>query len=154
MLLYDLTSTYVEGAAEKNPMVRLGYSRDHRPDCEQLVIALIVFGPRKLPELGKSLGQGLAHFRRASEDFKRQWEDEVAIERQKIESPDPPSYQSSHGSEPSQASAVAETSALEATSDVSNAPADTVGRHDEVAVESGVAAGPHTIEKEPVRDWF
>ena len=42
VLLYDLTSTFVEGAAEKNPMVRRGYSRDHRPDCEQLVIALIV----------------------------------------------------------------------------------------------------------------
>src|SRR6202790_1231384 len=42
VLLYDLTSTYVEGAAEKNPMVRRGYSRDHRPDCEQLGIALIV----------------------------------------------------------------------------------------------------------------
>jgi transposase len=42
LLLYDLTSTYVEGAAEKNPLVRHGYSRDHRPDCEQLVIALIV----------------------------------------------------------------------------------------------------------------
>src|SRR5215210_7869693 len=42
VLLYGLTSTYVEGAAEKNPMVRRGYSRDHRPDCEQLVIALIV----------------------------------------------------------------------------------------------------------------
>jgi len=42
VLLYDLTSTYVEGAAERNPMVRRGYSRDHRPDCEQLVIAPIV----------------------------------------------------------------------------------------------------------------
>jgi transposase len=42
VLLYDLTSTYVEGAAEENPMVRRGYSRDHRPDCEQLVLALIV----------------------------------------------------------------------------------------------------------------
>ena len=42
VLLYDLTSSYVEGAAEKNPMIRRGYSRDHRPDCEQLVIALIV----------------------------------------------------------------------------------------------------------------
>src|SRR5437867_1585367 len=46
VLLYDLTSTYVEGAAEKNPMVRRGYSRDHRPDCEQLVIALIVNNER------------------------------------------------------------------------------------------------------------
>ena len=42
VLLYDLTSTYVEGAAEKNPMMVRGYSRDHRPDCEQMVIALIV----------------------------------------------------------------------------------------------------------------
>ena len=42
VLLYDLTSTHVEGAAEKNPMMRRGYSRDHCPDCEQIVIALIV----------------------------------------------------------------------------------------------------------------
>jgi transposase len=42
VLLYDLTSSYVEGAAEKNPMMRRGYSRDHRPDCAQMVIALIV----------------------------------------------------------------------------------------------------------------
>ena len=42
VLLYDLTSTYVEGTAEENSMMRRGYSRDHRPDCEQLVLALIV----------------------------------------------------------------------------------------------------------------
>ncbi len=42
VLLYDLTSTYVEGQAEKNPMLQRGYSRDHRPDCKQVVIALIV----------------------------------------------------------------------------------------------------------------
>ncbi|MGP1666551.1 MAG: IS1634 family transposase, partial [Rhodanobacter sp.] len=44
VLLYDLTSTYVEGAAANNPMMRRGYSRDHRPDCGQMVIALIVNG--------------------------------------------------------------------------------------------------------------
>src|SRR5208282_3235614 len=44
VLLYDLTSSYVEGAAEKDPMMRRGYSRDHRPDCKQVVIALIVNG--------------------------------------------------------------------------------------------------------------
>ena len=49
-----------------------------------LGIALIIFGPRKLPELGKSLGQSLAQFRRASEDFKRTWEDEVEAEKRKI----------------------------------------------------------------------
>jgi transposase len=42
VLLYDLTSSYVEGAAAKDPMMRRGYSRDHRPDCKQVVIALIV----------------------------------------------------------------------------------------------------------------
>src|SRR5665811_1667725 len=42
VLLYDLTSSYVEGAAENNPMMSRGYSRDHRPDGEQMVIALIV----------------------------------------------------------------------------------------------------------------
>jgi TatA/E family protein of Tat protein translocase len=54
-----------------------------------LVIALIIFGPRKLPELGKTLGQSLAQFRRASEDFKRQWEDEVEIEKRKLDAPPP-----------------------------------------------------------------
>jgi transposase len=42
LLLYDLTSTYVEGEAELNPKARYGYSRDGRPDCKQVVIALVV----------------------------------------------------------------------------------------------------------------
>jgi TatA/E family protein of Tat protein translocase len=46
-----------------------------------LVVALVIFGPRKLPELGKSLGHAMAQFRRASEDFKRTWEQEVEIEK-------------------------------------------------------------------------
>jgi len=46
-----------------------------------LIVALVVFGPRKLPELGKSLGQAMSQFRRASEDFKRTWEQEVEVEK-------------------------------------------------------------------------
>jgi Tat protein translocase TatB subunit len=46
-----------------------------------LVIALIVFGPRKLPEMGKSLGKMLVEFRRASNEFKRTIEDEVEAEK-------------------------------------------------------------------------
>jgi transposase len=42
VLLYDLTSSYVEGAAPKNPMMHRGYSRDHRPDCLQVILAVIV----------------------------------------------------------------------------------------------------------------
>ncbi|MDQ3817896.1 MAG: twin-arginine translocase TatA/TatE family subunit [Acidobacteriota bacterium] len=45
-----------------------------------LVVALIVFGPRKLPQLSRQLGKSLADFRRASEDFKQTWEKEVARE--------------------------------------------------------------------------
>lgn len=42
VLLYDLTSTYFEGEAEGVPKARRGYSRDHRPDCLQVVVALVV----------------------------------------------------------------------------------------------------------------
>ncbi|MGD0291333.1 MAG: IS1634 family transposase [Candidatus Binataceae bacterium] len=42
LLLYDVTSTYFEGLAKRNPLARRGYSRDHRPDCKQVCIALVV----------------------------------------------------------------------------------------------------------------
>jgi transposase len=42
VLLYDVTSTYFEGHAEGNPQAQRGYSRDHRPDCKQVCIALVV----------------------------------------------------------------------------------------------------------------
>ena len=42
LLLYDLTSTYFEGLAEDNDLARRGYSRDHRSDCKQVVLALVV----------------------------------------------------------------------------------------------------------------
>jgi hypothetical protein len=42
VVLYDLTSTYVEGEAEQNPKAKRGYSRDGRPDCKQVVIALVI----------------------------------------------------------------------------------------------------------------
>jgi TatA/E family protein of Tat protein translocase len=50
-----------------------------------LVIALIFFGPRKLPQLARSMGKGLAEFRKASDDFKRTWEREVALETARVE---------------------------------------------------------------------
>jgi transposase len=42
LLLYDLTSTYVEGEAEQNPKAKYGYSRDGKPNCKQVVIALVM----------------------------------------------------------------------------------------------------------------
>lgn len=45
-----------------------------------LVIALLIFGPRKLPEVGRTIGKGLGEFRRASADFKRTVNVELALE--------------------------------------------------------------------------
>jgi len=45
-----------------------------------LVVALVLFGPRKLPELSRSLGKSLNEFKRAGDEFKRTWEREVALE--------------------------------------------------------------------------
>ena len=109
-----------------------------------LVIALIVFGPRKLPELGKTLGQSLAQFRRASEDFKRQWEDEVAIERQRIEAPPPAPVEDASYSEPASTSAEEiQTSASEEASLIPTAgEAPVIAHHEE------------TTAHETKRDWM
>lgn len=59
LLLYDLTSTYFEGLAEGNPAACRGYSRDHRPDCAQIVIGLVV------THSGLPLGYEVFHGNRA-----------------------------------------------------------------------------------------
>lgn len=47
------------------------------------VIALIIFGPRKLPEIGKSLGKGIAEFKKASNELKQTWEAEIQQDQEK-----------------------------------------------------------------------
>jgi TatA/E family protein of Tat protein translocase len=54
-----------------------------------LVVALIVFGPRKLPDLGRSLGKSLAEFKRASNDLRNTLDDEIRAEERKP-APAPP----------------------------------------------------------------
>jgi len=49
-----------------------------------LVMALVFFGPRKLPQLSRSLGKSMADFRRASEDFKTTWNREVSLEESNL----------------------------------------------------------------------
>jgi sec-independent protein translocase protein TatA len=49
------------------------------------VIALIIFGPRKLPELGRSLGKSLAEFKKASNELRSTLEEEIRLEEQKTE---------------------------------------------------------------------
>jgi TatA/E family protein of Tat protein translocase len=47
------------------------------------ILALIVFGPRKLPEIGKMLGKGLAEFKKASNELRQTWEEEVRLDKEK-----------------------------------------------------------------------
>jgi TatA/E family protein of Tat protein translocase len=54
------------------------------------VVALIVFGPRKLPELGKSLGKGIAEFKRASNELRSTLDEEIRLEERKTTQPAPP----------------------------------------------------------------
>ena len=48
------------------------------------IVALLIFGPRKLPELGRSLGKGLAEFKKASNELRRTWEEEVKTEEREL----------------------------------------------------------------------
>src|SRR5215216_5651193 len=48
------------------------------------VVALIVFGPRKLPELGRSLGKGLSEFKRASSELRSTLDEEIRVEERKV----------------------------------------------------------------------
>jgi len=52
-----------------------------------LIIALIIFGPRKLPELGRSLGKSLAEFKKASNELRNTLEEEIRIEEQREKEP-------------------------------------------------------------------
>ena len=54
-----------------------------------LTVALIVFGPRKLPELGRSLGKSLQEFKRASNELKHTLEEEVSLEERSKAAPSP-----------------------------------------------------------------
>jgi transposase len=59
LLLYDVTSTYFEGEAARNSQARRGYSRDRRPDCKQVIIALVV--AREGLPLGYEVFEGNRH---------------------------------------------------------------------------------------------
>ncbi len=54
-----------------------------------LVVALIVFGPRKLPELGRSLGKSLSEFKRASNELKNTLDEEIRVEERRATLPPP-----------------------------------------------------------------
>jgi len=76
------------------------------------VIALIIFGPRKLPELGRTLGKSLAEFKRATNELKSTLEDEIRLEEQQLQR--------------AEAKAATQTTAAATTTAAAPAPAPTV----------------------------
>jgi TatA/E family protein of Tat protein translocase len=82
------------------------------------VIALIIFGPRKLPELGRSLGKSIAEFKRASNELKSTLEEEIRLEEQRQKQDD--------------AAKAAQAASLTAAPDTQHAP-DSVHQADKTA---------------------
>jgi TatA/E family protein of Tat protein translocase len=96
-----------------------------------LVVALIVFGPRRLPEIGKSMGKMLAEFRKASNDFKRTIEDELEAEKSRESQPTPT---------PAPESAAVVTDVTDVTASNAAAPAVTATEATAAAVPEAAAA--------------
>jgi len=86
-----------------------------------LVIALLVIGPHKLPELAKSLGKGLAEFKKASEDFQRNIQEES---RKAEEKPAPPAEQVAAAPSTDQVAAAAPAGHAEAAPAPADKPAE------------------------------
>ncbi len=89
-----------------------------------VVLALLIFGPKKLPEVGRTVGRGMSEFRRATSDLKRTIEHEMAVEEQKpsLEGPRPvetaserTASRSDHRSGPSEAAASPAADATESS---------------------------------------
>ena len=77
LLLYDVTSTYFEGLAARNPLAQRGHSRDHRPDCKQVCVALVV--TREGMPLGYVLSAGnRARRDHGTGDVKTRWRPAMA----------------------------------------------------------------------------
>ncbi|HKX28331.1 MAG TPA: twin-arginine translocase TatA/TatE family subunit, partial [Blastocatellia bacterium] len=121
-----------------------------------LVVALVLFGPRKLPELGKSLGQAMSQFRRASEDFKRTWEQEVDLEKErKLDSGDASHAYSTEThpyegarSEPEAAGAGTQSSAGGQGSNAESAPSGAE------ATQGGTTPEPALVAKREKQHWI
>jgi len=87
-----------------------------------LIIALIVFGPRKLPEVGKSMGKMLVEFRRASTDFKRTIEGEIEAEKLQTHAPPPAPPPSTEARTPAAPAPAADAASAAAVTSADVAP--------------------------------
>ena len=121
-----------------------------------VAFALIVFGPRKLPEIAKTLGHAVAQLRRASEEFKKTWEAEVDREVTKIEQPKPATntqMQTAGTADP--AEAAQPEMDPEIANEISAGMADNLAAIDAPAdsgVESGVESGVNVARGRLVYD--
>jgi len=121
-----------------------------------LVVALIFFGPRKLPQLSRQIGKSLAEFKRASEDFKRTWEREVALEtthtepepNQSILPPDNSHLEATVGRD----QAYNPLPEQESTAHI-NVPSEPAQAHSEIA-SPGPGNEPAPVAPAPKRDWL
>jgi TatA/E family protein of Tat protein translocase len=94
------------------------------------VIALIIFGPRKLPELGRTLGKSLAEFKRATNELKSTLEDEIRLEEQHLQR-----TEAKAAAQPvTQAAAAGTTTAAAAPASVAPPAAPTVPTEEPVSV--------------------
>ena len=118
-----------------------------------LVIALIIFGPRKLPELGKSLGHGLAQFRKASDDFKRQWEEEVETEKRRLDAPASAEVER-HGEAAGQDYSAAPAEPMPAAAEAPHATGEETIYAPVPAVEPASVPRSDAAAKETKRDWM
>jgi Tat protein translocase TatB subunit len=115
-----------------------------------LIIALMFFGPRKLPQLSRSIGKSLAEFRKASDDFKRTWEREVDLE----------SFRAQEGVE--QTSTTNDSPIMQEPS-ISPVPAEQVVARESLSAEADAAepanlpqstADAQSVEPLTKRDWL
>ena len=127
------------------------------------VVVLVVFGPKKLPELARGLGKLMAEFRKASMDFKSAFEEEMRdLERQALLAERKKAAEAvaaSAAAEPAQPAAVpasleAETSANEASAAPIETPvitpvAESVARGSEDHAENGTEAGAANLQESP-----
>jgi TatA/E family protein of Tat protein translocase len=120
-----------------------------------LVIALVFFGPRKLPQLARSMGKSLAEFRKASEDFKRTWEREVALETVRAESAE----NSIMGEEfvgPGDDGRTIDVPLIEPVQPELAVPRQNSNQHSDETSSTAIAASSETDSKETPRkrDWL
>ena len=111
-------------------------------------LALIIFGPKKLPEIARQVGRALNEFRRASNEFKAQIEQEIAhLERENTQTILPPSYPPAGATSRSQEAAPLDLPLPEPTATLA-APAEAAAQ--ETNAESGVRATEAVAAETPI----